>query len=67
LVSTFSEIVACEAFDLTRLGPELIDWFERCKAHIPNYGKASGEGAVWIGRLFKDPLGHKDIINELIR
>jgi hypothetical protein len=53
LVSTFSEIVACEAFDLTKFGPELNLWLEKCKAHIPNYEKANGEGAARIGRLHK--------------
>ncbi len=56
LVSTFGIIVACEAFDLTKFGPELVDWFEKCKALIPNYEKANGEGTALIGQSFKDHI-----------
>jgi hypothetical protein len=56
LISTFTAIVACEAFDLTKFGPELNLWLEKCKAHIPNYEKVGGKGAALIGQSYKDRI-----------
>jgi len=58
-VATFSTIVASEAFDLSSHNPELNDWFEKCKAAIPNYEKADGEGAAAFGGWYKSQVAAK--------
>jgi glutathione S-transferase len=55
-VSTFSTIVASEAFDLSAYNPELNEWFEKCKALIPNFDKANDEGAVAFGGWYKSKV-----------
>ena len=52
-VSTYSTILASEAFDLSAYSPELNEWFEKCKALIPNFEKANDEGAVAFGGWYK--------------
>jgi len=58
-VSTVSTIMATEAFDLSKFNPELNDWFEKCKAQIPNYEKANGEGADAVGVWYKGQVAAK--------
>ena len=58
-VATFSTIAASEAFDLSSFNPELNDWFEKCKAAIPNYEKADGEGAAAFGGWYKSKAAEK--------
>jgi len=58
-VATFSTITATEAFDLSAFNPELNEWFEKCKALIPNYEKANGEGAAGMGAWYKGQLAAK--------
>ncbi len=50
---------ASEAFDLSSHNPELNDWFEKCKAAIPNYEKADGEGAAAFGGWYKSQVAAK--------
>jgi hypothetical protein len=59
LLSTVSTIVASEAFDLSKFQPELNDWVEKCKAHVPNYEKADGEGAAAFGGWYKSQVAAK--------
>ena len=58
-VATYSTILASEAFDLSAVNPAVNDWFEKCKAAIPNYEKANGEGAAGFGAWFKSQAAAK--------
>ena len=33
--------------------PNMMGWFDKCKAAIPNYEKIDGEGAAQLGGLYK--------------
>ena len=58
-VATYSTILASEAFDLSSVNQELNDWMEKCKAAIPNYEKANGEGATSFGDWYKSQVAAK--------
>ena len=58
-MATYSTIVASEAFDLSSVNPEVNDWFEKCKAAIPNFEKANGEGAAAFGGWYKSQVAAK--------
>jgi hypothetical protein len=53
LLSTYSTIVANGRFNLSKFKPELNEWFEKCKDHIPNYEKVNGDGAIAFAEWFK--------------
>ena len=57
-VASYSTVVESGVFDFADY-PELNDWFEKCKALIPNYEKANGEGATGFGGWFKSILAKK--------
>ena len=58
-VASYSTIVESGAFDLSEFNPELNEWFEKCKALIPNYEKANGEGATGFGGWYKSVAASK--------
>ena len=58
-VATYATILASEAFDLSSVNQELNDWLEKCKAAIPNYEKANGEGATSFGDWYKSQVAAK--------
>ena len=57
-VASYSTIVESGVFDFADF-PELNEWFEKCKALIPNYEKANGEGATGFGGWFKNTQATK--------
>jgi len=52
LIATYSTIHASGYIDLSEY-KNAEAWFEKCKALIPNYEKANGEGATGFGGWFK--------------
>ncbi len=60
-VASFSTIVASGAFDLAAYNPEVNEWFEKCKALIPNYEKANGEGAAAFGGWYKSKAANTTV------
>jgi len=53
LMATFSTLKASECHDTSKY-TEIEKWFTKCKALIPNYEKANGEGAVFFGDWYKN-------------
>merc|ERR1712080_657853 len=51
-LATFSSILACGLFDASKF-PNLLGWFDKCKAAIPNYEKMNGEGTTMFGNCYK--------------
>merc|ERR1712080_8233 len=46
-LATFSSILACGLFDGAKF-PNLLGWFDKCKAAIPNYEKMNKEAATQL-------------------
>ena len=55
-VASFSSLLEGNQVDLTKYDPQLGDWFARCKAEIPNYQMANGEGGEQWGQLLQSKL-----------
>ncbi len=54
-MATYSSMEATGHFDLAAY-PEAKAWFNKMKAEIPNYEKANGEGARFLGDFFKSAV-----------